>query len=401
MRYLISGAWGYGNIGDDAILEATLPLIRKLDSNAEISCVTYDKKYTREAELGLPEPLLYSMHRVLSGTEGFWFMTEKDHTVGSYLWPRVPQRFYQRFIRPVLQRVSVAVDKRRTRGGYEALVDAFKKADVFLMSGGGYFNTWQEQFKARIKELELAHEYNCKVVLFGQSIGPFTSEQKVVLKRTLRASDVICVRDPESVAELRALDFEVELSPDLAMGQIRPAKIEKGLLTICPAEIRKDQEAILAEQIARLVETYGYHVRLLITRWIDPDVATLKRLERLLKLKGVSDVEVLYPKTYPTVLAALEGSEWIVSRGLHAMILSWRAGSRVFAITRSRKVDGFLQAINSTLNQCQESDWNNLADTFAHRACQPFSWDEASHRRVADKIEEVFTSAFQKIGVVK
>ena len=401
MKYLLSGAWGYGNIGDDAILEATLTLIRKLDQSAEITCTTYDTKYTAEAGLQLPEPLLHSMHRVLSGTEGFWFMTEKDHTIGSYLWPRIPQRVYMRFIKPTLQKLSVAVDKYRTHGGDAALVEKFKNADVFLMSGGGYFNDWPEQFKARIKELQLAHDTKCKVILFGQSIGPFTDEQKTVLKKTLWASDVICVRDPESVAELKGLGFDAQLAPDLAMGAGGARKIEKGLLTICPAEIHKDQEIVLANQILKLVKTHGFRIRLMITRWIDPDVATLKRLEYLLKKNGVANVETLYPKTYPTVLAALEGSEWVISRGLHAMILAWRAGSRVFAITKSRKVDGFLQAINSPNSQCQESEWSNLADTFVQQARLPYIWDEELHRQVTDKIEDEFISAFRKIGAVK
>ena len=401
MKYLLSGAWGYGNIGDDAILEATLALIRKLDPNAEIVCTTYDREYTRDAGLKLPAPLLLSMHRVLSGTEGFWFMTEKEHAVGSYLWPRIPQRVYQRFVQPTLQKISIAADQRRTHGGYDAIVAEFKKADVFLMSGGGYFNTWPEQFNARIRELQLAHEAKCKVVLFGQSIGPFTEEQKGVLKKTLWPTDVICVRDPESVFELKELGFDVALAPDLAMWTSRPQHIEKGLVTVCPAEIQKWQEVVLADQISKMVEESGCRVRLMLTRWIDPDVATLKRLERRLCKHGISNVETLYPKTYPTVLAALEGSEWVISRGLHAMILAWRTGSRVFAITKSRKVDGFLQAINSSDNQCQESNWNNLAEIFAQQASLPFTWDSALHQQVAQKIENAFVDAFKKIGVVR
>ena len=399
MKYLLSGAWGYGNIGDDAILEATIPLIRKHDPNAEITCVTYDLKYTREAKLGLPEPLLLSMHRVLSGTEGFWYMTEKDHAIGSYSWPHIPQRIYQRVLQPLFERVSIFVDKLKTVGGYADLEAAFRDADVFLMSGGGYFNTWQTQFRARVRELELAHKYDCKVLLFGQSIGPFTDQQKEILKKAIKSSDEICVRDSESVSELQTLGFQSALAPDLAMGVIRPAKIEKGLLTICPAEIRKEQEIVLADQIAKLVSEYGYKVRLTITRWIDPDVATLKRMESLLKRRGVADVEVQYPRTYTDVLRALEGSEWVVSRGLHAMILSWRAGSRVFAITRSRKVDGFLLAIGSPGNQCQERDWGHLAEKFVSCAKEPFAWEEALHRNVAEKIEIEFKNAFNRLGI--
>lgn len=399
MKYLLSGAWGYGNIGDDAILEATLPLIRKNDPDAEIVCATYDLKYT--SEVGFPLPaVIPSMHRVLSGSEGFWFMSEKDHATEFYSWPRIPHRIYQRFVKPALRTLSISRDKRSHQGGYDRLVEEFKKADVFLMSGGGYFNTWPEQFDARIEELNFAHKYGCKVVLFGQSIGPFTDAQKDVLRKTFLSTDVFCVRDPESVAEINALGFECALAPDLAMGPSHQVPIERGLLTICPAEISRGQERALAKQVKILVSEYGYKVRLMITRWIDPDVATLKRLECLLAEACVKNVEVRYPRTYPDVLKALEGSEWVVSRGLHAMILSWRTGSRVFAITKSRKVDGFLQAINQEENQCFEAEWDMLAKKFRACAIKPFAWDNRLHLEISQAIDNQFATAFKKAGVV-
>lgn len=399
MKFLLSGAWGYGNIGDDAILEATLPLIKKVDPRADITCVTYDITYTSQAELKFDNPLVPSMHRVLSGSEGFWFMTTKDHAVSCYEWPRIPQRIFQRFIKPLCQKVSVSLDKLKNRGGYERLEQLFKDADVFLMSGGGYFNTWPEQFCARVKELELAHKYNCKVVLFGQSIGPFTDDQKQVLKKTILPSDVFCVRDPESVQEIESLGFVSELAPDLAMGPSHKVNIQNGLLTVCPAEIRQEQEEILSLQIAKLVESYGYHVRLILTRWIDPDVASMHRIDKRLKSLGVSNIEMVYPKTYPEMIRAIEGSEWMLSRGLHAMILAWRAGTRVFALTKSRKVDGFLHAINSSENQCQEIDWQHLSEKFAACSQTPHQWDDALHHEVTAKIENEFINAFKKVGL--
>lgn len=399
MKFLLSGAWGYGNIGDDAILEATLPLIKKVDPQADITCVTYDIKYTSEAGLDIEKPFVPSMHRVLSGTEGFWFMTTKDHAVNCHEWPRIPQRVFQRFLKPFCQAMSESLDKCKTRGGYERLEQLFKEADVFLMSGGGYFNTWPEQFNARIKELELAHKYNCRVVLFGQSIGPFTEDQKSMLKKVLLPSDVFCVRDPESIAEINSLGFESSLAPDLAMGPSHKVDIEKGLLTVCPAEIRPEQEQVLAEQIIKLVEKYGYRVRLILTRWIDPDVASMHRIDKILRNSGISNVEMLYPKTYPEMIAAIEGSEWMLSRGLHAMILAWRAGTRVFALTKSRKVDGFLLAVNSPENQCPETDWSKLSDVFNEKANLPFEWDEVLHYQVTQKIEDEFIKAFKKLGL--
>lgn len=399
MKFLLSGAWGYGNIGDDAILEATLPLIKKVDSKADITCVTYDLKFTSEAGISFDHPLELSMHRALSGTEGFWFMTTKNHAVSCYEWPKIPQRLFQRFLKPICQKISENIDKRKTKGAYDKLEQLFRDADVFLMSGGGYFNTWPKQFDARIKELELAHRFNCKVVLFGQSIGPFTEKQKTILKRTILPSDIFCVRDPESVQEIEQLGFASSLAPDLAMGTSHRVIIQKGLLTVCPAEIRPEQEQVLSIHIANLVRIYGYRVRLILTRWIDPDVASMHRLDSKLHALGITNVEMIYPKTYPELVKAIEGSEWMLSRGLHAMILAWRAGTRVFALTKSRKVDGFLQAIHSLENQCKESDWENLTSVFAERSKQKQEWDEKLHVEITEKIEREFVDSFKKVGL--
>jgi len=362
MNIVVSGGWGYGNIGDDAILEATLRLLEKRFSDADIILTSYDPLLTEKA--GFANGSLPSVHRLLDGTRAFGFMQTQGHCMPSAYWPRIPRRFYERFVKSCVEWCMAAIDIRRHRQIAGELMDAFASADVFIMSGGGYFNQWPSMFKARIRELELAHKSGCRVLMIGQSMGPYTAEQAEILKTTILPTDRIVVRDQDSMDEMMRLGIKAELAPDLAMGFGRDVLIRRGRLLVVPAELQPSQEETLAIQIAEIAKKYQFAVCLTLTRLICPDIATLRRMKKRLHAHGV-EVEVVVPKTYQQMLSVIEGSEWVLSRGLHAMILGWRAGSRVFALTKSRKVDGFLAAVGCSGNQCDERSWSRLEEKFA------------------------------------
>ena len=46
-KYLLSGGWGFGNLGDDAILLSTIELIKNVDAEAEIGVFSYDSSATK------------------------------------------------------------------------------------------------------------------------------------------------------------------------------------------------------------------------------------------------------------------------------------------------------------------------------------------------------------------
>ena len=362
MRILVSGGWGYGNIGDDAILDATVRLLGSKYPESETVWTSYDQRLTIEASVGVNSPIL-SAHRILVGTRAFGYMQSIGRCVPSALWPKIPRRFYERLLKRHVERIASQRDLARNTKALAVLESNFASADVVIMSGGGYFNQWPSMFAARIRELEMAHRAGCKVLLIGQSIGPFTEDQKVVLKSTLRASDCIIVRDQDSVNEVHALGFEAQLAPDLAMGFPSDVPCKKGMLTLVPAELRADQERLLIHSIADVARNNNWRVTLTLTRLIYPDLATLNRMYKLLHEQGVN-AKLIIPKDYHEMRTVIEGSEWVMSRGLHALILGWRSGSKVFALTKSRKVDGFLAAIGCASNQCAESRWNLLGEEF-------------------------------------
>lgn len=366
MKVIVSGGWSYGNIGDDALLEATASLMARHFSAAEIVWTTYDVDFARESGIVLPGRLIPSMHRLIDRRHAFWLLQTVGRVPGYFGWPRRLRKLGDRFFRPFAE-------------GHDARRDTtpdpsaeFADANLFLMSGGGYFNRWDTMFQARVREIELAHASRCDVVLMGQSIGPFEPAQREILRRTLRPTDRICVRDPDSVAELAALGIHADLAPDIAMGFPGDPRIESGLITVVPGELDRRRERSLVDGLTAFVRQAGSGVRIRLTQTcaIWTDVVTLNRVARALAASGIV-ADVVMPKNYAELKAAIEGSEWVVSRRMHAMVLGWRTGSRVFALTDSRKIRGFMEACGTPANILKEDDWGQLAESLLRARSVP------------------------------
>ena len=137
MKIVVSGGWSYGNLGDDAILEATSVLLRRHAPSSEIVWTAYDVGFAKDSGIELAGALLPSVHRFLDRTHSFWALQTVGKSLGYSQWPRFWGKRFRRYVRPLFE----AVDARRDR--VEDPSDAFKGADVFLMSGGGYFNRWK------------------------------------------------------------------------------------------------------------------------------------------------------------------------------------------------------------------------------------------------------------------
>ncbi len=392
-RLVVSGGWSYGNLGDDAIFEATATLLRRTLPEAKVVWPVYDVPLAAEAGLVSEASLCPSVHRLADRSWAFWMLQTVGRSVGYILWPAFPRRLYERLLRKRQIRRAARRD-----AALPDTSDVFRGADAYIMSGGGYFNMWPTMFDAKIRELELAHANGCRVILVGQSLGPFTDEQKAVLKRALRQDDVICVRDGESVAELKALGFAADLAPDLALALPKDVPIDKSLVTVVPGGFGCD-ERLLADQLAAFVRrTDGaYRLRVVQTCALWPDVRVVRDLRRLLSARGVA-CEFALPKTYAELLAAVEGSAWVVSRRMHGMVVGWRSGSSVFALTTSRKIVGFLSAVGQSENICPECDWNVLSERLVAALARPAPPTDL-RRKVASEVEGAFRRSLRRAGL--
>ena len=397
MKVIIAGGWAYGNLGDDAILEATAKLVARHLSGADVHWLTYDVDATRASGVELAGVLHPSVHRYLDHGRSFWMMQTVGKCTAFARWPRAIQRVYLKYFRKGQE------DRAAKRDVVESCEELFRDADLFIMSGGGYFNVWPTMFEACVREMEWAHRAGCKVLLIGQSVGPFTAEQKEILRKTLKVTDVCFVRDGESVAELAGLGVQAELMPDLALGFPVEAMIEKGLLTVIPGELDKRREKVIADELVKLCRGQGGRIRrlqLLTTCSIWSDVMAVRHVAARLAKDGV-EAEVVEPLNYRELVKKVEGSEWVVSRRMHGMVIGWRAGSRVFSFTRSRKIVGLLDLIGCAANICAEDDWAHLAEK-VERAMEAAREEGKDLRgEIAQQVDVSFEHALERVGINK
>ena len=129
-------------------------------------------------------------------------------------------------------------------------------------------------------------------------------------------------------------------------------------------------------------------------RWTD--VLSARSMERRLRRLSVQCDTVL-PRNYLELQAALDGCEWVLSRRMHALIIGWRSGSRVMAITRSRKIDGLLEAIGSPDAVCPEPEWGRLAEKFEEVcASEAAPWEK--REEVAARVDAAFAKCLERVG---
>lgn len=200
-KILVSGGWGYKNLGDDAILQATIKLIRQKFANAELVVASYDPVESKNKFSEKDIVVIPSVYRILFGND-----FEKNYYTGCVmreksLWNRIYDKllpyltdfkndalivflYYFNFL-------FIKILKRL----YGNIYESFYNVDLLIMAGGGYFNSWQESLLSRYLEIEIAKLNGAKVVLIGQTIGPFTKMiYQNIAKNCLNECDLISVQ---------------------------------------------------------------------------------------------------------------------------------------------------------------------------------------------------------------
>lgn len=331
MRYLVSGYYGEGNLGDEAILAAMLQDLRRHDPAAEITVLSFDpadtsRRHGVEAlftSLRHPSRLVAAVrrsHLVISG--GGSFLHEADFALyGRSFWWREGR------LRPVPYFLSV---------------------------------------------IALARMLRRPVMCYAQGLGPLhTTEARRAVGCVMSRCQVVTWRDADSARLAAEVGVRAPVQlvvPDPAYS-LAPAPVEtvaavlheRGLpadvryLAVCPRPWlgRTAYQERLAAAVARVAETLDLAVVFLPfqERTDGPLCAALRArsdlAERAWVVSGVDD---------PAVLAGiLRGAEFAVTMRLHSGILAAAAGTPAAAIDYDPKVRAFLR-------QTGQEPWAVTAD---------------------------------------
>ena len=302
---VICGAYGRGNAGDDAILEAILQEMRSIDPDMPITVLTKDPKATR--------------------------LTYRVRTAG---------------------RMDVGTWKK-----------AMRHAGLYINGGGSLIQdvTSRRSLWFYLHNIQAAHKAGCKVQMYGCGIGPVLREQhRKLAASVLNASvDVITLREPDSLKELQSMGVtkpEILLTADPALtlpaaseDEIDSVLLRAGIPThgkyLCFALRNwkgfEDKAPLFAQAAKYAYETYSLTpVFAAVEKHLDPVAGRLAAAGLDIPHFFLDDAG-----SAGTIIGALSRMQAVVSMRLHALIFAAGQGIPLAGVVYDPKVSAFLRYI--------------------------------------------------------
>lgn len=344
MKILLSGGWGYGNLGDDAILHASLRLLKQKFPDAELVIFSYDPNVTAQ-EIKWSYRVVKSAHRLLFGESAFHQLSiykKSNDITKRYPWLGTLKRRVENIFHNIFPKRDLKVDYTRL----SEIEPLFKDADIFIMSGGGYFNNWKESLLSRMEELRLAQKYRLKNYIIGQTLDAFHVEYHEALKTLFEGVTGISVRDERSQDMLSNLDITSKLTPDLALSGLDIPIIgdQPCDIVFIPAELPIKGREVLLDALSDFVKCRSLRIRLVVTRLYNGDILHAKWCVNRMQQNGVH-VQFSIPENFGDVWRDIAGAKYIISRNLHGLILGYISGGNILSLNSSWKFNGFLNQI--------------------------------------------------------
>jgi coenzyme F420 hydrogenase subunit beta len=202
LRILITGGYGYQNVGDEAQLGANIGRWRKLVQGCEIRVFSPNPSYTEQH------------HNVKSNRAPriIWFKADRNNDYYSSN-RRFQRRFFLVKLRMILSAhmMRMGLPALLCKSSEYALLDKVMKADVLHVSGGGFLTGMT---RSRLWEncllMRLSYLLRTPVILTGQTIGVFQNNTDRRLARWgLEYAKFIYLRDNGgSEAEVNSLGIK-------------------------------------------------------------------------------------------------------------------------------------------------------------------------------------------------
>ena len=345
---VICGAYGRGNAGDDAILDAILQEIRSLEPDMPVTVLSKDPAATR---------LTYRVRSI-----------HRSHILS---WRK-----------------------------------AMRKSVLYLNGGGSLIQdvTSRRSLWYYLYNIRSAHALGCRVQMYGCGIGPVTREHlRRMAARTLNSCvDIITLREPDSQAELQAMGVtspQILLTADPALTLRAATEDETDSVLLCAGipphgkylcfALRRwpgfeEAAPALRAAAAYAYETYGLTpVFLSVEKHLDPGAGRIAA-------DGLSVPHYFLDDAGKagTIIGALSRMEAVVSMRLHALIFAAGQGIPLVGIVYDPKVSSFLRYIG----QEQFADLSALTEDklcrMIDRAVEQ-SHDTAAQAAAVRKLQEM------------
>ncbi|MFA5524409.1 MAG: polysaccharide pyruvyl transferase CsaB [Tissierellales bacterium] len=317
-RIFIFGYYGFKNAGDDAMLESIINSIKKINTEVNISVLTYNAKYTK------------TKHKV-----------------------------------DVISRSKI----------FE-IVSAIKDCDLIVSGGGSLLQdvTSSRSLIFYLGLIFLAKLFRKKVMFYGNGYGPVNRRfNKLLIKKLLPKVDLITLRDEISKEELKKLgithNVEVTIDPTFTMKacdtnrideifSIENIPIDKELVGISIRRWKNDEK--IKETIASAINhisELGARVVLIPMKYPD-DLDFSNEVREMCKTKPYIIENYYKPEE---ILGIISKLTMLVGIRLHSLIFAAIENIPMVAIEYDPKVKGFIKLANQeSVGDIRELDPINL-----------------------------------------
>lgn len=292
-RLLLSGYYGYGNAGDEAVLAGLVQGFRAARPAADLELVA------------------------LSGNPS---ETEKTHGIGAV-----------------------------NRYGAGALVQAIRRTDLFLSGGGSLLQdvTSAHSLFYYLGVVRLAQMLGKKTMFIAQGIGPLGRlRSRRLVASVANRLDFVTVRDPASAELLRHIGVKrppIEVTADSAL-LLTPDGMPQAQAGFGVALRPWHGQEGLASHVADACKpALGGHRALLFPMQPETDQALMEQFAR--QWHQVNRVTLCSAqKGLPALLTNLGSCEMVLGMRLHALILAAACGVPSVALSYDPKVAAFMQS---------------------------------------------------------
>jgi polysaccharide pyruvyl transferase WcaK-like protein len=354
----LTGGWGYGNRGDNAIFAAMIQSLTthgeyKLD---ELVITSYDPI---ETKIHNDVDSIKSLHKILTSERrlsSFW----DRFSLSFNFWHRFSLWLWRKTNHKIL--LSSALQKH---------LALLKNSRALIMGGGGYFNdAWPDMLYSKYAEIELAEYAKCPVVIYGQTVGPFSDEViKQSLSKMLNKITAIAYRDEQSKGVLVKSHYNLNRSVltadeanllDKAPNALFGATGEKIVIGIMIQNFRphlgisgetgysrindKNQYYLeICDALNQVIKNLECHLVFIpSTTW---DVKSNKRVYENIKLNDRSTIQFLDNLTTQDFIAASQQIDLMISTNMHPVILAATGSKPSVAISYHYKLDDYMKSI--------------------------------------------------------
>ena len=292
MKVVISGYYGFDNIGDEAILTSMIMALREEDKDIQITVLSNSLESTKNN---------YNVNAV-------------------------------------------------NRWNLKDIYNELKNSDGLISGGGSLLQdvTSSRNIIYYTSIMGLANLLKKPVFVYAQGIGPINkSFNKKIIKYFLNKSKYISLRDTESLELIKSIGVkkDVEIVPDPVMGLDFKCSIIEPKEDYIIISIRdwKNKEAYLKDiaNFCNNINKEGINIKLLPMHGkLDEDIS--KILASMLSF----DVEILsYKMSIENKLKYIKNAKLMIGMRLHSLIFAGNVGTPMIGISYDPKIDSYLRLI--------------------------------------------------------